>query len=437
MEKVYFGAIESEEDYRTVIGGDKSGMPPNEDIVPLNFETVNDLCHQKAIGICTKCAVRMGQENYHRDGVRLSEYWGYLMGKVLVDGNLTEGSSAFTMLKSAQKYGTPTQSIEKTFPLKTDGSYTEFIEHFKNAYRGQIPTQVLENAKAHKIPGYYKVNVDPISIAREISNGKVVIARFVVGENTYTARDGRVSWQEKDLLPLRAPQKVEGGHLWCINEYKGLDSNQWAKGPNSWSRAWGANGYFYFNFEEQKRFFTEAWAISDKPFEINKPPMFKKQFGLGTRDAEVKMLQKFLNDNGFTVSKTGLGSKGKETDFFGKLTWDALKKFQRANKIQSTGYFGPITQTYINKMLINKSQMGTVKQGYDWLIKSSENPQNVSLTIKGIAVFLVPIAVSIIRSKGFDIQESDVNKIVMDATQMVGMIVAFIGFVRKLYNTRK
>jgi len=434
--KLTFGSTESPEDYRTVIGGDKSSIPPNEAIVPLNFNHVNDLCNQRALGICTKCACRITEENFFRDGVRLSEYWGYLIGKVLTDKNLTEGSSAFNMLKTAKNYGTPTKEMETKYPLKVDGTYLEFIEHFKVTYGGQIPKEVMDNAKLHKIPGYYKVNVDPVSIAKEISNGKLVIVRFTVGENTYTAPDGRISWAEKDLLPLRAPKKVEGGHLMALNEYKGLDIKQWAKGPNSWSRNWGANGYFYFIFEDQKYFFTEAWAISDKEITINKPALFTKTFGLGARNEEVKRLQKFLNEIGFPVAKSGLGSKGKETDFFGRLTFDALKWFQKAYKIPATGYFGTITQTYINKMLIEQSQTTPMKEKIDWLMKSSENPQKVSITIKGLSVFLVPIAVSLIRSKGFDIQESDLNKIILDGTQIIGAIIATLGFIRKLYNTR-
>ena len=38
---------------------------------------------------------------------------------------------------------------------------------------------------------------------------------------------------------------------------------------------------------------------------------------LGSRGPEVKALQKFLNLKGFTVSETGAGSLGNETEFFG------------------------------------------------------------------------------------------------------------------------
>ena len=66
----------------------------------------------------------------------------------------------------------------------------------------------------------------------------------------------------------------------------------------------------------------------------------------------VKNLQIFLNDRGYTVSKSGLGSKGFESTYFGPATVKALAAFQRANNITpALGNFGPITQARVNVML--------------------------------------------------------------------------------------
>ncbi len=76
---------------------------------------------------------------------------------------------------------------------------------------------------------------------------------------------------------------------------------------------------------------------------------FKKNLILGTVDVEVKELQKYLNENGFTVAKSGAGSVGKETTKFGAATKAALIKFQKANKITpAVGYFGPVTRKFVN-----------------------------------------------------------------------------------------
>ena len=78
--------------------------------------------------------------------------------------------------------------------------------------------------------------------------------------------------------------------------------------------------------------------------------VFKRDLRLGSRGADVKELQKYLNDKGFTISKTGAGAKGKETYFFGPATRVALAKFQKANKISPAwGYFGPLTREAVNK----------------------------------------------------------------------------------------
>jgi len=78
--------------------------------------------------------------------------------------------------------------------------------------------------------------------------------------------------------------------------------------------------------------------------------IFKKNLKLGDNNSDVKQLQIYLNNNGFIVSKTGAGSKGKETNYFGPATKNALVRFQKAKKIKPpSGYFGPLTRAVVNK----------------------------------------------------------------------------------------
>jgi peptidoglycan hydrolase-like protein with peptidoglycan-binding domain len=71
----------------------------------------------------------------------------------------------------------------------------------------------------------------------------------------------------------------------------------------------------------------------------------------------VKYLQIFLNDNGFTVTSTGIGSKGNESTYFGPATAKALTKYQEyyakdiltpSGLMKGTGYFGPSTMRRVN-----------------------------------------------------------------------------------------
>jgi hypothetical protein len=63
----------------------------------------------------------------------------------------------------------------------------------------------------------------------------------------------------------------------------------------------------------------------------------------GSRSKEVKILQEYLNNNGFHVTSNGPGSLGNETDNFGPATHSAVQKWQRANGLKDDGVVGPVT----------------------------------------------------------------------------------------------
>jgi uncharacterized repeat protein (TIGR02543 family) len=65
---------------------------------------------------------------------------------------------------------------------------------------------------------------------------------------------------------------------------------------------------------------------------------------LGLTGDDVRNLQKVLNANGFALAQNGPGSAGYETDKFGALTSNALRKYQAAHGVTATGYFGPLTR---------------------------------------------------------------------------------------------
>ena len=76
---------------------------------------------------------------------------------------------------------------------------------------------------------------------------------------------------------------------------------------------------------------------------------------VGSRGPGVKTLQQFLNTKGFTVSSSGPGSSGNETETFGSLTRTAVQKFQEQYNIASPGVpgygtVGPKTRAKINEL---------------------------------------------------------------------------------------
>ncbi len=79
---------------------------------------------------------------------------------------------------------------------------------------------------------------------------------------------------------------------------------------------------------------------------------------IGVTNSQVKILQQILNANGFIITTSGGGSPGHETNYFGSLTREAVKKFQCAKGIvcdgneATTGYgrVGPNTRNALNSL---------------------------------------------------------------------------------------
>lgn len=75
---------------------------------------------------------------------------------------------------------------------------------------------------------------------------------------------------------------------------------------------------------------------------------------LNSKGKLVKDLQIRLNSLGFRISNSGPGSPGNETENFGKLTEEAVKKFQRANGLKDDGIVGSKTWEALLKNEQNK-----------------------------------------------------------------------------------
>jgi hypothetical protein len=81
------------------------------------------------------------------------------------------------------------------------------------------------------------------------------------------------------------------------------------------------------------------------------PCNFAVDLEVGSEGEDVRCLQKFLNSNGFKVADVGVGSPGNETNLFGSLTREAVKRWQAASGITSTGTFGPLSKAeYLKKV---------------------------------------------------------------------------------------
>lgn len=83
-----------------------------------------------------------------------------------------------------------------------------------------------------------------------------------------------------------------------------------------------------------------------------KKAVFTEDYELTDVSVDVKMLQRYLNDIGYTLAPEGPGAPGLETEYFGELTKSALMKFQADNDLPITGFFGPQTRKAVNEKQI-------------------------------------------------------------------------------------
>ncbi len=67
--------------------------------------------------------------------------------------------------------------------------------------------------------------------------------------------------------------------------------------------------------------------------------LFVRDLQFGMVGDDVKALQQYLNNNGFPLAQTGVGSLGNETNYFGSLTRQALINFQEAKQLPVIGTF--------------------------------------------------------------------------------------------------
>ena len=93
------------------------------------------------------------------------------------------------------------------------------------------------------------------------------------------------------------------------------------------------------------RAFVAAHPIGSSSIASSSNAIFTRELYMGIIGEDVRALQKLLNDNGYTIASTGLGSPGNETSRFGLATKLAVIKFQIAQKISpAEGNVGPLTR---------------------------------------------------------------------------------------------
>lgn len=68
------------------------------------------------------------------------------------------------------------------------------------------------------------------------------------------------------------------------------------------------------------------------------------------------------------------------------------------------------------------------------LIASSSNPQDLSLTIKGLLIGLPAILIAIFRALNVEVTESQIMEIVQNVNIVIAVTISTIGAMRKVWN---
>ena len=190
-----------------------------------------------------------------------------------------------------------------------------------------------------RIGGYARVTPTLNSLKEAIYRYGAVLIGFPVISNE--------GWATANIRKPRKGEKTYGHALSVAVGY----TKYKIKFQNSWGKKWGDKGYGYFTKDSLP---SLAWAILiDLPNNWkellargNKPKyFFEKNLSIGIKSEGVKILQdclKFLGCFDPKIDSTG---------YFGPITKEALIVFQQRYSITpAVGFFGPITRAKMNEL---------------------------------------------------------------------------------------
>lgn len=273
-------------------------------------------------------------------------------------------------------------------------------------------------------PGVKKVlDTTPIKIgAYAYVNGKSIedIAE-AIEENKHCVLTFGASNQEWTDIP-EIKGAVDWYHAVCAVDYVLYNGKKYIVIEDSWGENVGRFGDRRLISEEFiKERCTGAMVVLPYVEEKKKAYKFTQVLRLGSQGKEVEELQKALKQLGFFPQT-------KTTEYFGKVTELAVKKFQEAYKSeiltpsglkQPTGIFGIATMKKLNE-LNNK-----------WY-QSSAGSGSISLTVKGVGVAVIPVVVYLASQYGVALTENEITEIINAGLTVLSTTMIFVGLVRKL-----
>jgi hypothetical protein len=167
---------------------------------------------------------------------KLSGSFAYAFEKTVDGVPNAEGTTIKAIGTAAHTEGTSLESLFHDDGQNADGAPTT---SFSTA-----TTQAIQDAatRAGFIP-LFLTDLSWNGLQSAVAKYKAVIVEAQVGEEWYTDAEGNITWAANKVLPLTPPKKVIDDHFFVLGG-KCNATDIWF--ANSWSMAWGQNGFGYF-----------------------------------------------------------------------------------------------------------------------------------------------------------------------------------------------
>ena len=235
-------------------------------------EDIEDQFH---VGICT--AIATTQHAKKNLGIKMSADFQYLLQKKFIDKDWNEGSSLFSAMQVASKYGFLPEKYW-TFTKLSDRklSYIKYIKKLQAVSDKDIEKLLKISAK-YKIAGYAGVPVTRDLMANAIDESVGgILTRFALGKE----------WWTPPIEPLRAPVVFVSGHAIITSNYTGNSFRV----ANTWGDDWADLGTAYYLHRDYKP--TEAWIVY---FNETKAIAKQKKARKGIKGKVLNQIQKVIN----------------------------------------------------------------------------------------------------------------------------------------------
>lgn len=183
------------------------------------------------------------------------------------------------------------------------------------------------------------------NIARILEQHKHLIVCFNSSYSEYIPDTG-------NLIEYKPTFKPEWSHAVCFHDYTLFNGKKYSVGDNSWGDVGQYQDTQLFSKDFcEKRIHSAFYFLPIQDVKDIPKYSFTRDLGLKMKGKDVVVLQDLLKTLGHMPN--GIPSTG----YFGDITRRAVVKLQRSAGFPidlQTGYFGPLTRSYTNEIIVKK-----------------------------------------------------------------------------------